>query len=87
MNKFTTGELFAEIVVGKKIITAQPFKIFSQRTGQTRFFSGAFAVGKQEFAVLVADMNRVNIGHRVEPRGLFNIKTKVNKLLLHGFNG
>ncbi len=57
MHKFTIAVMFAQIEVGKEIIAAESFEIFTQRTGKTGFFAAAFAIGKHQRTGFISDMD------------------------------
>ncbi|MNT84615.1 hypothetical protein D3C72_2246470 [compost metagenome] len=77
MHEVTFGNLFPQIEVGKEVVGGKAFEVFAQSGGQSSFFAGAFAVGEAQRAIAIADMNRPYMRYRIQPGGLFDIKTQV----------
>lgn len=50
-------------------------------------FGGAFTIGKAQRARFIANVNGPHVRHRVQPRGLFDIKSEVEQFLLEASDG
>ena len=87
MHERAIGDGFTQPEIGEEIVGGQTLKIFTQRGSQRGFFGCAFAVGKAQRALFVANMHRPDVRHRIQPGGLFNMKTEVEQFLLEASDG
>ena len=70
-----------------EIVGRQSFEIFAQCAGHAGEFRGAFAIGEQQRAVAIANMNRPDAVHRIEPTALLDMKTEREQFAGQRLNG
>ena len=87
VDEIAVGDRFAQPEIGKEVVGRETLEIFAQRRRQRGFLTGAFAVGKAERTIAVANMHGPDVGNRIKPGGFFNIKAKVGQLLLEARDG
>ncbi len=70
--------------MGPKVIGRKPFQKLSQCAGQTSQPRCTFAIGKQQRAIAVTNVNGPDALYRIQPGFFFNVKSTRLQLGLHG---
>ena len=81
------GHLGAEVVVGPEVIGRKALEKLAQGAGQAGQAGGALAVGEQQRTIAVADVDRPDAVHRVQPGFFFDVKAEGLQFALQGVDG
>ena len=87
VDEVAIGDLLAQVEVGEEVVGGETLEIFAKGGGERRLLAGTLAVGEAESALLVPDVHGPDVGHGVEPGGLFDIKPQGLQLGLEAFDG
>ena len=87
VDEVTVRHLLTQIEVGKEVVGGETLEILPQGRSQGSLLAGSLAVGEAEGALFVPDVHGPDVGHGVEPGGLFDIKPQGLQLGLEAFDG